>query len=206
MDTNLDAQNLKLNRIAPKVFAHLKNEEVAQYLLGKVLCTQDARDRVTAGRIVEVESYQQSDPSSHTFHGQTSRNAAMFERAGTIYVYLSYGIHKCVNIVTGAPGSGEGVLIRALEPIAGLEAMRLRRDKLKPKDLCSGPGKLTQALGIDLTHNHRFLGEEGSNIWLSEGQEINSADIIATTRIGISKNKDAPLRFYIKGNAFVSRK
>jgi DNA-3-methyladenine glycosylase len=157
----------------------------------------------TAGRIVEVEAYHGTgDPASHAYRGLTRRTAPMFETGGTVYVYLSYGAHACMNIVTGRAGEGQAVLIRALEPTTGLDVMATRRHTDNPRNFCSGPGKLTQALGITLDLSDTRLGQT-----LSLRPPVSSPDptlIASSTRIGISKAKDHPWRFYLRDNPFVS--
>ncbi|AFB78792.1 DNA-3-methyladenine glycosylase II [Francisella tularensis subsp. tularensis TIGB03] len=131
----------------------------------------------------------------------------MYAQAGTSYVYFTYGMHYCFNVVTADVGIGEAILIRALEPIAGIEQMQLNRSKTKLMDLCSGPAKLTQALNINLKDNGINLLDKDSSILLRYNNDlINEIDIVQTQRIGISKAKDMPYRFYIKDNIFVSKK
>lgn len=172
----------------------------ARNLLGWKLVHDSPQGR-TAGYIVETEAYHQSDPASHTFGGKRLANAAMFEPAGTIYVYFTYGMHYCVNIVTGQAGDGQAVLIRALEPVEGLELMAARRNTTDPLNLCSGPAKLTQAMGIDKGHGGLRLAD--GKIWLEPG--FTPLQVVQTTRIGISKAVDQPWRFYVAGSQFVSK-
>lgn len=173
----------------------------AKSLLGWKL-VHVSSEGLTAGIIVETEAYGMEDPASHAFSGPGARNAAMFERAGTVYVYFTYGMHYCVNIVTGEKGQGQGVLIRALEPIEGLELMKRRRKRIGPTELTNGPAKLTQAMGITKLQNG--INIEDGILGLESG--YSPQQIVQTTRIGISKAIDQPWRFYIGDNAFVSRK
>lgn len=168
-------------------------ETLARDLVGATLTLDNV-----GGIIVETEAYARDDPASHSFRGQTSRNAAMFGPPGTIYVYRSYGIHWCVNIVGRV---GEAVLIRALEPTHGLETMRERRGQVDDRRLCKGPGCVTQALGIDARHNGDHLYKSPLKIELP----AQATSIVIGQRIGISKGVDAPWRFGLAGNAFVSR-
>ena len=151
------------------------------------------------GRIVEVEAYHHEDPASHSYTGPTPRNAAMFGPPAHAYVYRSYGIHWCLNFVCGeTPGSG--LLLRALEPTAGLEAMRERRGVAELRALCSGPGKLCQALAVTRAHN--ALPLDRPPFALTPG---SAAGIVTGPRIGISKAADKPWRFGEAGSPFVSR-
>lgn len=170
----------------------------AKALLGWKLVHETDEGRM-AGYIVETEAYDQVDPASHTYTGMTSRNAAMFERAGTLYVYFTYGLHYCLNIVTGTKGEGQGVLIRALEPLEGLERMRELRNTSSNLLLTNGPAKLVQALGVTIADNATSLGEK---IYLEAG--FHPQEIIQTPRIGITQAKDELRRFYVAGNPYVS--
>lgn len=191
------------HRRAPRDFFARAPADVARALLGAVLVHREATG-VTAGRIVEVEAYlPRDDPGSHSFRGRTERNASMFARAGTAYVYRIYGMHHCVNVVTGDVGSGEAVLLRALEPLAGLERMRARRRCERDRDLCRGPGRLASALAIDLALDRSDLVRGPLSIWLPA---VERTDAIATSvRIGLTKGADLPLRFFVVGSPHVSR-
>ncbi|HEX7049170.1 MAG TPA: DNA-3-methyladenine glycosylase [Longimicrobiales bacterium] len=190
----------------PRSFYCRPAEEVARDLLGAVLVsTLDGR--TTAGRIVETEAYVgPHDPASHAAArvGRTARNAAMFGPGGTAYVYRSYGIHWCVNVVTGPEGYPAAVLIRALEPIEGLAVMRERRGgRCADRELARGPGRLAQALGISGAQNGVRL--EGPPLWIRAGPGVDPAMIEAGPRIGIRHAADWPLRFHLRGNPWVSR-
>ncbi len=160
----------------------------------------------SGGLIVETEAYTEDDPASHSFRGPTARNRSMFLPAGHAYVYRSYGVHCCFNVVTGDGGAGEAVLIRAIEPRSGIEAMRERRGVVEERLLCSGPGRLTQALGIDLSHDGvSLLGDGGLRLLPPEGA-VQPGRVVATTRIGITKGADLPRRFVLLGSPFLSRR
>lgn len=154
-----------------------------------------------AGRIVEVEAYMQDDPASHCFRGPTTRNRPMFLPGGHIYVYRSYGVHWCLNLVTGEEGNGQALLVRALEPTAGVAEMRRRRGLVPERRLCSGPGNVCRALGIDGS----FSGEPlGRRLRLC-GVPGSAEPVVRTPRIGISRGKDRPWRFCIAGSPCLSR-
>ena len=182
---------------------------IAKNLLGYTFI-HESEEGKTAGIIVETEAYLQDDPACHAYRKKSVRNAPMFGKAGTIYVYQIYGMHFCVNISTNQEDVGEAVLIRALEPMEGLDLMEERRLKhskltqMKPKDLCSGPGKLVQAMGINKNMNDWHILDSGLKI-IPPKILINDNDIITTTRIGITQGADLLYRFYIKGNKFVSK-
>lgn len=180
--------------------------EAAPRLLGAVLERRLENGDILSGRIVETESYHQDDPASHSYRGQTARNSVMFGLAGRAYVYFTYGMHYCLNVVTGQPGRAEAVLIRALEPLDGIATMKQNRHFQGPAletNLTSGPAKLTQALAIDTSFNGHDL--RTSPLRLLAGQNILESDIVRTTRIGISRAQDALERFYIRGNVHVSK-
>jgi DNA-3-methyladenine glycosylase len=178
---------------------------LAKSLLGKILVLGDLR-----GKIVETEAYlYHNDPGCHAARGKTPRNTPMFGPAGRTYVYFIYGMYHCLNIVSGKKGEGEAVLIRALEPIAGIDVMTERRKTAKIENLCNGPGKLTQAFGITKEHNNLSLVDGDMRIYVGAdgNRPVPESDIITTARIGLAKGvgDDLELRFYIKGNRFVSR-
>jgi DNA-3-methyladenine glycosylase len=181
---------------------------VAKDLLGKQLWT-NLNNKLTVGLIVEVEAYcGATDQACHAFPDKrTPRTQIMYEAGGVAYVYLVYGMHHLFNIVTNVKGSADAVLIRAIEPIAGEEEMKNRRNHNQSnKLLTGGPARLTQALGITVENNRTNLQSE--QIWLTEGKVYSDNEIITSTRIGVEyAGKDAllPWRFHIKGNKYVSK-
>jgi DNA-3-methyladenine glycosylase len=170
--------------------------DVARDLIG---CT--LRHGETAGRIVEVESYHQEEPASHAFIGPRPRTEVLFGPAGHFYVYRSYGIHALVNVVAEEDGVGAAVLIRALEPVDGIDLMRARRGLEPTQELCSGPGKLTQALGIGLADNGSSLLDGPIEVL----QRDSEPEIVVGERIGITKAAELPWRFCDARSAHVSR-
>jgi DNA-3-methyladenine glycosylase len=153
------------------------------------------------GAIVEVEAYHHTDPAAHSFNGRTSRNAVMFGRPGRLYVYRSYGIHWCVNFVCEAEGSASAVLIRALMPTAGLAAMRRRRGVSNERLLCSGPGRLCQALAITGAHNGAAVDQAPFALFA----RTVPVEIVSGPRIGITKAAELPWRYGWAGSRFLSR-
>jgi DNA-3-methyladenine glycosylase len=176
---------------------------VAPDLLGRLLVRRSEGELLVA-RIVEVEAYQQDDPASHSFRGPTARNEVMFGPAGFLYVYFTYGMHFCMNVVTGRPGDGSAVLLRAAEPLAGLDAMARRRGTEMPRLLCSGPARLTQAFGVDRSANGADL-VDGEDLWIEAGRRTPSGDVRTGPRVGIRHAADVPWRFWVDGSPFVSR-
>jgi DNA-3-methyladenine glycosylase len=175
---------------------------VARDLLGRLLVRRDG-DVLLVGRIVETEAYQQDDPASHSFGGPRGRNVVMFGAAGHLYVYFTYGMHFCMNVVTGAEGEGSAVLLRAVEPVEGLEAMRTRRGAVPDQRLCAGPGRLAQAFGVGRESGGADLVGDG-DLWVSRGQPIPDERARAGPRVGIRRAVDVPWRFTDAASAFVS--
>lgn len=168
---------------------------VAPELLNKLLVVAVGGVRCS-GRIVETEAYMPDDPASHTFAGRTQRNAVMFGEAGHLYVYFSYGIHWCANVVTGPVGSGQAVLFRAVEPVENIEAMRDRRGRRGDRELANGPGKLCQALGIGAHHNGRDVLDASGIEIVDDGVAAPRAAVVGS-RIGISRGVDRLWRFRV---------
>jgi DNA-3-methyladenine glycosylase len=171
-------------------------------LLGRILF-YDTGDGLLAGRIVETEAYTgASDPASHAYRGKTSRNAVMFGKAGFAYVYFSYGMHYCLNVTAEKPGVAGAVLLRAAEPLAGMETMRAHGDRGPEVRLLSGPGKIGRAFGLSLADNGRDLTR--GPLGIAAGTPVGEADVVATKRVGISRAVDALYRFYVTGSRSVS--
>jgi DNA-3-methyladenine glycosylase len=195
--------------ILPQAFYEQDTMTVARRLLGCYLVHLEGEE-TTLGRIVETEAYLVHDPAAHSFIGKTKRNSVLFGPVGHAYVYFIYGMHSCFNVVTGEEGMGEAVLIRALEPLQGIPVMQKRRRMQKLTLLCNGPARLTEALAITLSYNGISLFDGPLQMWSSESvpspAPIGKADIVQTTRIGIAKAREFPLRFYLKGNSYISRK
>ena len=202
-------------------FLENPSDVAAPMLLGCTLTrtiTLNGEKHKLVARIVETEAYDQDDPASHAFGGPSDRNAAMFGPAGHLYVYVSYGMHHCCNVVCGPEGFGSGCLVRAVEPLEGVEVMRelreagragkeqaerARKHPLKLRDLTNGPGKVCAALGIDKElYGHELTVEP---LVLEFAPLLPGETIGCSPRVGISKNADAPKRFFIEGNEFVSR-
>jgi DNA-3-methyladenine glycosylase len=171
--------------------------EVAPALVGVTLLVDGV-----GGTIVEVEAYDHEDPAAHGYRGRTARNASMFGPAGRAYVYRSYGIHWCLNLVCEAEGVASAVLIRALEPTQGLDAMRARRGLDEPRLLCSGPGRLCQALGVTGEHDGLRLDEPPFELLAREGKP----EIAEGLRVGITHAVDRPWRYGVAGSGFLSRR
>ena len=170
--------------------------DVAPRLVGATLLVDGV-----GGKIVEVEAYHPEDPASHAFRGRTARNASMFGPPGHAYVYRSYGIHWCLNLVCEEEGTAAAVLLRALEPAHGLERMRERRGTDNPRLLCAGPGRLCQALAVTGAHDGAALDEPPFELRARTRQ----VEVVATPRIGITRAADLPWRYVLAGSRFVSR-
>jgi DNA-3-methyladenine glycosylase len=190
-------------RRLPRSFYRRDSRVVAPELLNKVLAAADGR----SGRIVEVEAYYGAlDAAAHSYRGRTQRNAVMFGPPGFMYVYFTYGMHWCCNAVCG-DGDGIAVLIRALEPLTGLEQMRAARPRVSAdRDLCSGPARLTQALGISGAQNGIDLVRARDGFTIIDDGMPPPATSTGSPRIGISKAADLPWRWYVAGNSNVSRR
>ena len=177
------------------------SDEVAPELIGKVLWYEGAG----GGRLTEVEAYlPENDPACHAFRGLTRRNAAMFGPPGTIYVYISYGIHSMLNLVCDRPGVGSAVLIRSFEPLGDTSTLRQNRglpDESRGVELSRGPGRVGQALGLDLRLNGLALGDASGMYIIDTGMH---ADVGRTNRVGVSVGDGLPLRFYMRGSSYVT--
>jgi len=172
-------------------------------LLGRVLVRRLDDGTRLAARIVETEAYEPEDPASHSFRGLTPRNAVMFGPAGHLYVYFTYGMHHCMNVVTGPTGEGSAVLLRAAEPLLGIDTMRVFRRREGVRDLCAGPAMLCQAFGVE----RPFDGADlviGRDLWIAEGDPISAARIATGPRIGIRVGLEHPWRFIVMDDPFVS--
>jgi DNA-3-methyladenine glycosylase len=189
----------------PVAFFKRPAEIVAADLVGMVVVSS-AGGVVTEGRIVETEAYLgYDDPASHGYlHRRNARNAALFGPPGSWYVYLSYGMHWCANLVCQRSGLASAVLLRALEPVAGLEIMRRRRGVVPDRELCSGPGKLCQAMGIGRELDGQRMG--GSVAIVRRPTVSEEGRVAVSPRIGITKAADWPLRFHLAGSPWISRK
>ncbi|WP_448951088.1 DNA-3-methyladenine glycosylase [Labrys neptuniae] len=170
---------------------------IAQDLIGMTLLFDGV-----GGVIVETEAYDRDDPASHTYRGQTARNAVMFGPPGHVYIYFTYGMHWCANIVCGEPGRASAVLLRALEPVAGLERMAQRRGLANPAQLCSGPARLCQALGLTGSQNGLALTQSPFELL----RRTKEPTVVAGPRIGITKAVERPWRFGWSGSKFLSKK
>ncbi|MGA7803868.1 DNA-3-methyladenine glycosylase [Bradyrhizobium sp.] len=192
----IEATTPALGKRLKRAFFARSVHEVAPDLIGTTLLVEGV-----GGIIVEVEAYHHTDPAAHSFRGPTPRNLVMFGPPGFVYVYRSYGIHWCVNFVCEKQGSAAAVLIRALEPTHGLAAMRRRRGLSDQRALCSGPGKLTEALGI--THRHNGLALDVPPFALHA--RTGTLEIVSGVRIGLTKAVELPWRYGLKGSKFLSK-
>ena len=186
----------------PRSFYARPAQEVAPDLLGRVLVRAFPDGSRAAARIVEVEAYGPDDPASHAFRGRTARNAVMFGPPGHLYVYFTYGMHHCMNAVTGRAGEGAAVLLRAAEPLEGADAMAARRGRERRLELCSGPGRLTQALGVDRRARRPGSRDRAATIWVEDGPRPGA--VATGIRVGVHETTRR-WRFWLEGNPFVSR-
>ena len=196
MPRNSAPTSPKLGKQLKRAFFNRSVHEVAPDLIGVTLLVDGV-----GGIIVEVEAYHHTEPAAHSYRGMTPRNAVMFGPAGFVYVYRSYGIHWCVNFVCEKAGSASAVLIRALEPTRGIPAMRRRRGLHDERSLCSGPGKLTEALGITHAHNGLALDAPPMALYARSAKP----EVVAGVRIGLTKAVDLPWRYGLKGSKFLSK-
>jgi DNA-3-methyladenine glycosylase len=176
---------------------------VARDLLGRLLVRR-LDGEVVVARIVETEAYQQDDPASHSYAGRTARNEVMFGPAGFLYVYFTYGMHFCMNVVTGRVGEGSAVLLRAAEPVSGTSVMARRRGVPSERLLCSGPARLTQAFGVAREQNGIDV-VDGDELWIAAGRKTPDEAVAVGPRVGIRRAADVPWRFWVAGSPFVSR-
>ncbi|MFN2589185.1 MAG: DNA-3-methyladenine glycosylase [Actinomycetota bacterium] len=188
----------------PRAFYRRPAPVVAPDLLGRLLVRTLPDGERLAARIVECEAYQEDDPASHSYRGLTPRTEVMFGPPGHLYVYLSYGAHWCMNVVTGRDGEGSAVLLRAAEPLDGIERMRANRGLHDERLLCAGPGRLTQALGITRDHNGIDL-VKGGELVIAPGRPLPDQRVRVATRVGLTVAREQPWRFIEAGSPYVSR-
>jgi DNA-3-methyladenine glycosylase len=188
----------------PRAFFARPSLEVAPELLGQILARRLEDGTRLAARIVEVEAYDELDPASHSFRGRTPRTDVMFGTPGHLYVYFTYGMHWCMNVVTGRPGEGSAVLLRAGEPLEGVAAMTARRDGRPTRELLAGPARWTRAFGIDGRDDGADL-VRGAAVWLERGEGVPGDRIAVTSRIGVSVATERPWRFVDAASRCLSR-
>jgi DNA-3-methyladenine glycosylase len=193
--------NMAVHRPLSRATLPIDTESLARYLIGK-LVVRELPEGIVSGRIVETEAYVIGDAAGHAYRGMTPRNRALFLEPGRAYVYLAYGISYMLNVSSEAPGVGAGVLIRALEPLEGVAIMQRNRGVERLRDLTRGPGRLCAALRIDRALDGLDLCRKGP-LWLARG-EHEAGEIGHSVRIGITKDADRLLRFYLRGSPFVS--
>ena len=194
--SRLNLSTPRLGKVLKRAFFARSVHEVAPDLIGATMLVDGV-----GGTIVEVEAYHHTEPAAHSYRGSTPRNQVMFGPPGFAYVYRSYGIHWCVNFVCEEEGSASAVLIRALEPTHGVAAMRRRRHAVDVRALCSGPGKLTEALGITIAHNALPLDRPP----IALHARTEDMEVAAGIRIGITKAIELPWRYGVKGSKFLSK-
>jgi DNA-3-methyladenine glycosylase len=176
--------------------------ELARYLIGKML-VHDERGHRASGRIVEAEAYPVGDAAGHAFRGKTKANASLYLAPGHAHVFLIYGMYYCMNVSSEPAGIGAGILLRALEPVDGIDLMKERRHSSSLRNLARGPGNLTIAMAIDLRYDGVDLCTDAS-LWIGTSNSEYHGVVAATTRIGLSKERERRLRFYERGSQFVS--
>ena len=203
-DQGRDLASTRVGRLRRLRRAELPEDtiELARFLIGKVLVREDRRER-TSGRIVETEAYPVGDAASRAFIGMTAANHSLFLKKGHAYVYLIYGSSYMCNVAAERPGIGAGVLLRALEPLEGMSVMQRRRGTTRMTELAKGPGRLAKAMAIDQRCDGIDLCAAGP-LWLGVGDEPRAMRLSRSVRIGLTKETDRVLRFYERGNAYVS--
>jgi DNA-3-methyladenine glycosylase len=195
---------VRLGRRLPRSFFGRPSTEVAPELLGRVLVRTLADGTRLAARLVEVEAYQEGDPASHSYKGRpTARTEVMFGPPGHLYVYFTYGQHFCCNVVTGPNGRGSAVLLRAAEPLEGLDVMAANRRNEDVRLLCSGPARLTQAFGIARADNGTDLVRDAT-LFLLSGTPLGRRAVERSTRVGVNEGGERPWRFFERRSGFVS--
>jgi DNA-3-methyladenine glycosylase len=187
--------------IVPRAAVPTDTVTLARFLLGKVLVRERDGERLM-GRIVETEAYLANDPACHAYRGVTPRNRSLFLGTGHAYVYLCYGVSYLLNVSSEAVGIGSGVLLRALEPLVGIDVMQQARPGIRPRDLARGPGRLTAALHVDRRHDGLDLFAPGA-LWIGD-DGTSSGTIGVSTRIGLTQGADARLRYFVAGSAYLS--
>jgi DNA-3-methyladenine glycosylase len=184
----------------PRSFYDRPTLEVARDLIGCLLVREVRGARLT-GVIVETEAYTADDPGSHAFRGRTRRTEVMFGPPGHLYVYFTYGMHHCMNVVTETEGIAGAVLLRAAQPLEGMEQMERARGPRPPVELCNGPAKLCQAFGITRADNGQDL--EGPEVWIEDDGQV-AHNVAISTRVGLTAGRELPFRFYLADNPYVS--
>ena len=193
-----------VSRRLPRSFYERPAVTVAPALLGRTLVCRAPDGTRLAGRIVETEAYEPGDPASHSFRGMTMRNAVMFGAAGHLYVYFTYGNHWMMNVVTRGESEGSAVLLRALEPLAGLATMARARGRDRALDLCSGPGKLAQALWVGRSLDGADL-VRGHDVWIEAGTPPPPSGVATSVRVGIRFGLEHRWRYFVRADPFVSK-
>jgi DNA-3-methyladenine glycosylase len=201
----LTASRRLSRRRLPRAFFGRPSLEVAPELLGRVVVRSLPNGSRLAGRIVETEAYREDDPASHSYRGRTARTDVMFGPPGRLYVYFTYGMHFCMNVVTGEDREGSAVLLRAAEPLEGMGEMARRRGTDSLPLLLSGPGRLCQAMGITREQDGADL-VGGRDLWLEAGAPLPPTEVERTVRVGIAVATEQPWRFVAAGSPYVSRR
>jgi DNA-3-methyladenine glycosylase len=178
---------------------------VARDLLGRIVVRILPNGTRLSARLVEVEAYRQDDPASHSYRGRTARTEVMFGPPGHLYVYFTYGMHYCMNAVTGRDGEGSAVLLRAAEPLEGLDEMARRRGNENPRLLLAGPARLCEAFGIIAEQNGVDL-VDGAVVGLERGAPVKDGEVVAGPRVGITVAMENPWRFVVAGSPYLSRR